>query len=260
MTSSEQSGWIHSVESLGAADGPGLRLVIFLQGCPLRCRFCHNPDSWQASTGRLTPVSDLVRRALRCQPYFGDSGGVTLSGGDPLLQPEFTAALLRALKAAGLSTALDTSGWPGMVPGTEIADSATSALLPEILGLSDLVLLDIKSPDPREFQWLTGRPMAPLLEFLDICERLAHKVWIRQVIVPGWNDRPEDMQALAGFLERWPALPISRVQLLPYHTLGVAKWRQMGLTCPLADTSAMSDDQLLQLQAIADQFFIHRIK
>ena len=257
MISSEQSGWIHSVESLGAADGPGLRLVIFLQGCPLRCRFCHNPDSWQAHNGQLTPVADLVRRALRSQPYFGDRGGVTLSGGEPLLQPEFTAALLRELKKAGLSTALDTSGW---LPDTECSDSAASALLPEILSLSDLVLLDIKSPDPLKFQWLTGRPMAPLLEFLSSCERFASKVWIRQVVVPGWNDQPGDMQALAGFLDRWPALPVSRVQLLPYHTLGESKWRQMGLDCPLAGSPAMSNDQLQQLQKIADRLFIHRIE
>ncbi len=243
MNSSELTGRIHSLETLGAADGPGLRLIIFMQGCPLACRFCHNPDTWATNGGSVMSVAELVRKAQRYQPYFGADGGVTLSGGEPLAQPTFTAALLRALKAAGLKTALDTSGyWLG-----------DDAARQEILANTDLVLLDVKSPDPEKFKWLTGRPIEPLLEFIAACERAGTPVWIRQVIVPGFNDTEADVRALIKFQKQWPQLQVARIQLLGYHTLGSDKWRQLGRVYPLAGTPAMDAAELEKLQAVVDE-------
>lgn len=250
MNSYELTGKIHSIESLGATDGPGLRSVIFLQGCPLRCRYCHNPDSWAADGGQPMSVNEIVRRVLRNRVYFGDNGGVTLSGGDALMQPAFTAALLRELKAAGLHTALDTSGW---------LPEEAGKWLDEILRFTDLILLDIKSPDPERFKWLTGRETEPLLSFLSACEQHGTTVWIRQVIVPGWNDKPEDIRQLAAFLDRWPALAVARVQLLPYHTMGLVKWEKSGMHNLFSALPPMDRTKLDSLQRLADQCFAHRL-
>jgi len=256
MKNSELAGRIHSLETLGANDGPGLRTVIFLQGCPLRCRYCHNPDSWPCSGGQQATVSELVSKVLRLKPYFGDHGGVTLSGGEPLQQLEFTAAVLAAMKDADIDTALDTSGW---LPDADLADNAARNLLTEIFGNTDLVLLDIKNPDPGRFQWLTGRPIFHLHSFLDYCEMLARQVWIRQVIVPGWNDQVKDLQALTDFLERWPQLPVSRIQLLPYHTWGADKWHKLGYLYPFEGTQPMDNNDLSSLQRFIDQRLAHRL-
>jgi pyruvate formate lyase activating enzyme len=250
MNSSDPAGRIHSLETLGASDGPGLRLVIFLQGCPLRCRYCHNPDTWDPDGGQIMAVSELVRRTRRCQPYFGTTGGVTLSGGDPLQQAAFTASLLGALKSAGFSTALDTSGW--VSPDLPSA----AAFLPEILLQTDLVILDVKSPDPEQFQWLTGRPIQPLRDFLDACDKAGNRLRIRQVILPGWNDKTEDILQLADFLGQWPSLRLEKVQLLPFHTLGELKWQRLGQPFPLAGTPALSQDHLLLLQKLIDKLII----
>jgi pyruvate formate lyase activating enzyme len=250
------SGRIHSLETLGANDGPGLRTVIFLQGCPLRCRYCHNPDSWPDDGGQQATVGELVSKAQRLKPYFSDQGGVTLSGGEPLHQPEFTATLLAALKEAGIHTALDTSGW---LPDADLADSPALSFLPEILRNTDLILLDIKSPDPAMFRWLTGRPINNLHSFLDVCEQSARPVWIRQVIVPGWNDQISDLLALADFIERWPRLPVSRVQLLPYHTWGADKWFKLNYPYPLEGTPSMDKDNLISLQRLIEQRLAHRL-
>lgn len=256
MKASDLTGRFHSIETLGAVDGPGLRTVIFLQGCPLRCRYCHNPDSWPADVGQQTDVAGLVKRVLRFQPYYGIDGGVTLSGGEPLFQPLFTAALLHELKKAGIRVALDTSGW---WPDADPADDEASRILPSILDQSDLVILDIKSPDPDKFQWLTGRPADNLHRFLRACEQHARQVWIRQVIVPGWNDQVGDIDALADFLDRWPGLPVTRVELLPYHKLGEDKWRHLGYPYPLQDTPALSKICLADLQRLIEQRLAHRL-
>lgn len=250
MNNSDLSGRIHSVETLGAADGPGLRLVIFLQGCPLRCRYCHNPDTWQVTGGTLMSVSELVRRAKRFKPYFGSNGGVTISGGEPLLQADFTAALLCELKKADLSTALDTSGW---LP-SNVSDSSLST----ILNNSDLIILDVKSSDPSKFQSLTGCPIQPLINFIDTCEKSENLLRIRQVIVPDLNDSPEDISHLAGFLAEWPDLRLEKVELLPYHTLGEIKYEKLNIAYPFSGRPAMDSENLKTLQALADKLIMHQ--
>lgn len=250
MNSSDLSGRIHSIETLGAADGPGLRLIIFLQGCPLRCQYCHNPDTWQTAGGTLISVSDLVRRAKRFKPYFGNSGGVTISGGEPLLQADFTAALLYELKKAGLSTALDTSGC--------LPSGASDQNLSMILNNSNLIILDIKSPDPAKFQSLTSCPIQPLINFIGACEKFKSLLRIRQVIVPEWNDQPDDIYQLAGFLAKWADLNLEKIELLPYHTLGEVKYEKLDKVYPLSGLPAMDREKLKSLQTLADKLISHQ--
>ena len=241
----EATGFIHSFETLGALDGPGLRLVVFLQGCPLHCRYCHNPDTWMTgpASGRVFAVSEVARRATRMKPYFGQTGGVTLSGGEPLAQPDFTLALLTTLHQTGIATALDTSGWSTLAPER----------LEAILTQGDLVLLDIKHPDPDRFRWLTGQPIDPLLDFLALCARLGKELWLRQVIVPGWNDNLDQLAMLVRLIRNYPGLRIHRWQLLPYHTLGLTKYKQMGLSYPLEGVPALDGGVLADLQTSLEQ-------
>lgn len=241
---SNPTGRLHSYETLGTVDGPGLRLVVFLQGCPLRCRYCHNPDTWAFTGGRPVTVDEIVAKAQRQRPYFGATGGVTLSGGEPLAQPAFTLDLLRALRQAGLSTALDTSGsgWPG------VSTAAGENHIREILHETDLVLLDIKHPDPDQFQQLTGQSITALEHFLALADEVHQRVWIRQVIVPGFNDRMADLQALVTMLKRYPQLQIRKIELLAYHTLGLAKYAELRLGNPLPDVPSLPAEQLFELQ------------
>lgn len=265
----DPEGYVHSFETLGALDGPGLRLVVFLQGCPLRCRYCHNPDTWpMAVAGSRVTVANIVRRAERLRPYFGQSGGVTLSGGEPLAQPGFILAVLKALHTVGIQTALDTSGWfpplaarpltarqTGDLPGSEPVEAAAPALamLTAILMNTDLVLLDIKHPDPDHFRWLTGQPIEPLLTFLGLCSQLGKSVWLRQVIVPSWNDQKDQLDQLVRLVRSFGGLAICQWQLLAYHTLALGKYETLGLAYPLTGVPALSAGQLADLQAALNE-------
>jgi pyruvate formate lyase activating enzyme len=215
-----------------------------MQGCPLRCRYCHNPDTWRigGQAGLASSVGDVIGRARRMKPYFGKSGGVTLSGGEPLAQPEFLLALLTALHRDGISTALDTSGWALL----------ETARLEAILVMTDLVLLDIKHPETDSFRWLTGQPIGTLLAFLAKCARMEKDLWLRQVIVPGWNDSPDQLAGTVELIREYSGLRIRRWQLLPYHSLGRAKHGQMGLPEPFPGVPAMPADKLANLQAKLD--------
>lgn len=246
-------GHLHSYETLGTLDGPGLRLVVFLQGCPLRCLFCHNPDTWDMTVGRTVTVEAIVTKARRMRPYFGSTGGVTLSGGEPLAQPHFTLALLLALKKEGIHTVLDTSG-TAVFSASERAHDDDRRVLTEILVATDLVLLDIKSSSAAGFQALTGCSMAGLEQFLELANERQQTIWIRQVIVPGLNDTAEGIAALGNFLQRYPNLQIAKVELLPYHTLGLRKYEQLGLAYPLAGVPALAADKLAKLQHVVDQW------
>jgi len=212
-------GRVHSIESLGAHDGPGLRAVVFLQGCPLRCLCCHNPDTWDPSGGRAMASADVVEQVARLRPYFGENGGVTLSGGEPLLQAQFAAAVFAGCRARGIHTALDTSGFR--------LDDAAKACLHE----ADLVLLSIKHTDPQRHRELTGHPIESVLAFLDHVARRNTPLWVRHVVLPGWTDDEAQIETLAGVLR--PVASLRRVELLPYHGLAEAKWRALGRAFPL---------------------------
>ncbi len=231
------TGFIHSVQTLGASDGPGLRFVAFLQGCRMRCAYCHNPDTWSRAGGQAMTAEALVGMATRYRPYFGDTGGMTLSGGEPLLQTEFCLEVAEQAHAKGLHVCLDTAG--GRM------DRQVGALLEA----ADLVLLDIKRADEGDFRVLTGRDMSPTRAFLDAAKARATPLWIRQVIVPGLNDTAEEVRALAALVH---GANIRRAQLLPYHTLGRAKWEALGRPYPLGDTPPMPEGALAALQAELD--------
>ena len=195
-------GYIHSVESFGALDGPGVRYVLFLQGCPLRCLFCHNPDSWAVGRGQPIGSADVVRDILRYR-HFIEKGGVTLSGGEPLMQPEFAASILEGCRENGLHTALDTSGGVPLLACRQAVDAA------------DMLLLDMKAADEALFRRITGRSMDNTLEILEHCEDTGKRVWIRHVLVPGLTLEETQLHALGRLLRRYGC--IERVELLPFR-------------------------------------------
>jgi pyruvate formate lyase activating enzyme len=210
-----REGWVHSTETGGAADGPGIRYVVFVSGCPLRCLYCHNPDTWQARDGTLTPVAELLADIARYKSFLSHGhGGVTISGGEPLAQPKFTAALLRGCKELGLHTALDTSGFLG--------SKASDALLADV----DLVLLDIKSFTEDRYRTLTEGQLAPTLAFARRLAALGKPVWLRYVLVPGYTDQLDEIAALAAFAAGLGN--VARVDVLPFHKLGEHKWEGAG--------------------------------
>lgn len=224
-------GLIHSIESMGLVDGPGIRSVVFLQGCGLRCLYCHNPDTWDREGDKalkLTPRA-LVDRLLRFRPYYGQDGGVTFSGGEPLLQPEFLTQCLALCREEGLNTCLDTAG-------CGLGDYET------ILSLTDLVLLDIKHYTPQGYQEITGQPMDRFNAFLAAAQQKGTPLWLRHVVVPGLTDGEEHLAGLADYVAGLKH--VQRVELLPYHTLGVHKYQVMGLPYPLEGTPPMEGARL----------------
>jgi len=231
-------GRVHSYETMGALDGPGLRLVVFLQGCPLRCRYCHNPDTWATDAGEDTGVDEVMRRIQRQRPYFGRRGGLTLSGGEPLLQTDFCRELLRECRGLGIHTALDTSG------------GVWNEACREVVDLTDLVILDIKAAGPDAWRETTGRDaFASLTGMLAHLRQTARPVWIRQVVAKGLNDQPEDMRQLLAMVSD---LLLERLELLPYHDLGRDKWRRLGLTYAAGDLEPPQREALAALQKILD--------
>lgn len=219
-THGEPVGRLHSIETFGTVDGPGIRVVLFFQGCPLRCAYCHNRDTWAATGGTPWTLPDLTEFVLRYKPYMDSSGGgVTATGGEPLMQHQFLTQLFRQLKAQGIHTALDTSGYHDV-----------DQVLP-LLEVTDLVLLDIKAVDPQLHRQLTGRDNGPILRFAEKLAQLGIPIWVRHVVVPGLTDSPSELQALRHIVDGLGN--VRRVELLPYHTMGSYKWEELGYAYPL---------------------------
>ena len=216
-------GHIDSIETLGLVDGPGIRVVVFLQGCPLRCLFCHNPETWCIDDKFLITPDDLVRHIYKYRNYFGTDGGVTFSGGEPLFQHDFLLECLKLCKKMGINTCLDTAG--------------SCLYYEDILKYVDLVLFDVKGIDNDGYKKMTGQDISNSLKFLDYCQSINKKMWIRQVIVPGINDNIEYIKKLKKFIE--PLKNIEKVELLPYHLLGVSKYKQLGIPYRLDGVPAM---------------------
>ena len=229
------TGRIHSFQSMGAVDGPGLRYVIFLQGCPCRCAYCHNPDTWDFSGGNAYAPEEVVRRVVRYRTYLRD-GGVTATGGEPLQQPAFTAELFRQLQAEGFHTALDTSGI-GSLEGAK-----------QVLAHTDLVLADVKFLSEEGYRRYCRADFRQVARFLDLVREKNIPVWVRRVVVPGLNDTPEHIQALVRFLADYPNT--RRVELLPFRKLCLEKYQAMGIPFPLADTPEMSEAALEPLRQL----------
>jgi len=215
MSSNSKIVKVHSIETLGALDGPGLRTVIFFSGCPMRCKYCHNADMFFLDSGKETAIDDLVKTCLKYKNYYGDEGGVTLSGGEPLMQADRALALIKALKAEGINTALDTSG---------------AYFVPQILDEVDLTILDIKHTDSSGFFELTNYSNQNALKNLEYLQKNNLNFWIRQVTVKGITDDPKQIQKLYDI-----AKGAKKIELLPYHSMGKEKWGLAGLEYPMGN-------------------------
>lgn len=228
---------IHSIESCGTVDGPGIRFVVFTQGCPLRCQYCHNPDTWKMADGKETSIDYLVEEALKYKSYMKFSGGgVTVTGGEPLLQTDFVKDYFTKLKEHDIHTAIDTSGY------------LFNEGVKEVLNLTDLVLLDVKHFDPTKYKDLTGVELAPTLKFLDYLGQQNIPTWIRYVLVPGISDQPEHIEGLAKHLSQYNN--IERIELLPFHKMGEYKWKELNLEYKLADVNEPSKASMTEALAI----------
>ena len=215
-------GYIHAVESGSAVDGPGIRYVLFLSGCPLHCQYCHNPDSWRRRSGALRTLSEVMAPIRRSAPMLKRmGGGLTISGGEPLVQHEFTQAVFAEAKKLGLHTALDTSGFLG--------ERATDEMLQHV----DLVLLDIKSKDPEIYKRTTGVDIAPTLAFAQRLAAIGKPTWVRFVLVPGLTDAPANVAALGAFVAGLSN--VERFEVLPFHKMGEHKWAESGRVYKLAN-------------------------
>lgn len=214
-------GYVHSLESFGSVDGPGVRYVIFLSGCPMRCQFCHNPDTWELKKGDLYRADELLEKALRYRNYWGDKGGITVSGGEPLMQIDFLTELFRKAKEKGIHTTLDTSGAPFTEEGSWFEKWQ------ELMKYTDLVMLDIKHIDEEQHRILTGRTNKNILRMAEVLSEMGKPVWIRHVLVPERNDTDAYLHRLADFIHTLKN--VERVEVLPYHTLGVFKWETLGI-------------------------------
>lgn len=228
---------IHSIETCGTVDGPGIRYVIFFQGCPLRCQYCHNPDTWDPKVGMEMTLDEILADIYKYRSFMKRSGGgVTATGGEPLLQAGFVAKLFKELKKMGIHTALDTSGFAPM-------DSAKA-----VLAHTDLVLLDIKSFDPETFKKVTTVSLTPTLRFAAYLDLANIPAWIRFVLVPGLTDNLEDIQRLSDYLKTLHN--IQRIEVLPFHKMGEYKWEQLGIPYQLGDTPTPDEDLVAKVRKI----------
>ena len=229
-------GFVHSLETGSTVDGPGVRATLFLAGCLLRCQYCHNPDTWHLKHGSRVSVDTAVARLADFAPALRRmGGGLTISGGEPLVQVGFSRRVFTAAKGLGLHTALDTSGFLGA--------RADDAYLEQV----DLFLLDIKSGEPATYHRVTGAELAPTLRFAERLAAIGKPVWVRYVLVPGLTDDPANIRAVARFVA--PMRNIEWVEILPFHQMGAFKWKALGLDYRLADTSPASPE--LAARAVA---------
>lgn len=235
-------GYVHSTESFGTLDGPGIRFVVFLQGCPMRCQYCHNPDTWVKGLGKPYTPEELLQEAIRYRVYWGDQGGVTVSGGEPLLQLDFLIAFFKRCKAEGIHTAVDTCGQPFR------HDVQWLKRFDELLEYTDLFLVDIKQMNNWRHQRLTKHSNETILALVHYLDKKNKPMWIRHVLVPEWTDFDEDLIALKTFLDSLSQ--VEKVELLPYHTMGVYKWEKLGLNYPLRGISTPTEERIKNAKKI----------
>lgn len=232
-------GRIHSTESFGTVDGPGVRFVVFFQGCPLRCKYCHNPDTWDFSGGREVTAEELMKEYDSYKEFL-KSGGITATGGEPLAQPEFLAELFALAKSKGVHTCLDTSAG--------VYDPAHHEKIDEALKYTDLVMLDIKHIDNEEHKRLTGKGNRNILAFAEHIRDMGIPVWIRHVVVPGITDKYEELFALGEFLSTLSN--IKALDVLPYHDMAKPKYAELGLDYPLGDTPPLTKEEAIRARDI----------
>ena len=229
---------VHSWELVTAVDGPGTRMTMFMSGCPLRCQYCHNPDTMEMKVGTLERIEDVVKRIKRYKPVFKASGGgLTISGGEPLFQIAFARRLLKEVHDAGIHTTIDTSGYLG------------ARLRDEDLDNIDLVLLDVKSGDEETYKKVTRRELQPTIDFGDRLNAIGKPVWIRFVVVPGLTDSPENVANVARIVSRWKS-NIERIEVLPFHNMGADKWHELGYPYTLEDTKPPKPEDVEEIREV----------
>lgn len=233
---------LHSMESFGTHDGPGIRMIFFLQGCKFKCLYCHNPDTIPFEGGKEYEVEELVRRAVNMKTYFGKLGGVTVSGGEPLIQSAELLPLFKRLKEEGIHTNVDTNG--------RVLNQYTKELLDQY---ADLVMLDVKHFDPVWHKKLTGIDNKATFKFAEHREKTGKPMWIRYVLVPGWSNQPEHLEALGQHFKDYKC--IDKLEILPYHKLGVHKWESMGWTYELKDVPENTEEQVQAAYNILKPYF-----
>lgn len=233
---------VHSYESMGTFDGPGLRYVVFLQGCPFRCLYCANPDTIDpVGQSKLTDPDYIVEQAVSMKPFFGKRGGITFSGGEPTVQAEALVPLFRRLKTEGIHICVDSNG------------GVWNSHVEELLSLADLVLLDVKEFNSKRHEHITGRPNTQTLRTAEWLEEHQHPFWLRYVLVPGLSDNEEDIRALGEHFKDYKT--IERVELLPYHTLGVHKYEALGWTYKLEGVKENTPEQLERAESLLREYF-----
>lgn len=229
-------GNIHSVETFGSADGPGVRYIVFLKGCNMRCKYCHNPDTWAKTDGELRSPEDVLKQALRYKNYWGKKGGITVSGGEALLQIDFVTELFTLAKQQHVNTCLDTSGNPFT------REEPFYSKFEELMKVTDLVMLDIKHMDDAAHRELTGQTNTNILDMARCLSDNEKAMWIRHVLVPGITDDEGQLKRLRKFIDTLNT--VERVEVLPYHTLGVFKWKELGIPYRLEGVKPPTEEQV----------------
>ncbi len=229
-------GRIHSIETFGSVDGPGVRFIIFLKGCNLRCKYCHNADTWNPESKDIRSASELLDKAERYKSYWGDEGGITVSGGEPLLQIDFLLELFKEAKARGINTCIDTAAEPFT------RQEPFFSKFNELMEYTDLLLVDIKHIDNDEHIKLTGKPNENIKDCLKYLSEIGKPIWIRHVLVPGITDNDEYLKETRAFLDT--LINVQRVDVLPYHSLGQFKWEELGIPYQLEGVEAPSAERV----------------
>ena len=235
-------GYIHSTESFGSLDGPGIRFLVFVQGCRMRCRYCHNPDTWSINTNNPKTADELLDSAEKYRAYWGEKGGITVSGGEPLLQLEFLIELFSKAKQRGMNTCLDTAGEPFS------REEMFLSRFRELMRFTDLVLFDIKHIDPRKHHSLTSRPNGNILDCLGFLSEISKPVWIRYVLVPGLTDDEDDLRQTGEFIQT--LANVEKIEVLPYHTLGRYKYAELGITYTLDGVKPPTEEEVKRAEAL----------
>ena len=235
-------GNIHSVETFGSVDGPGVRFLIFFQGCPMRCRYCHNADTWRVNSDNQMTADELLDKAERYRSYWGKEGGVTVSGGEPLLQIDFLLELFEKAKQRGVNTCIDTAGQPFS------RQEPFFSKFERLCALTDLFLVDIKHIDSERHRQITRHGNENILDMLRYLSDIKKPVWIRHVLVPGLTDDDDALRRTRAFIETLDN--VQKIEVLPYHSLGAYKWQELGIDYPLKDTQPPSAERVKNAEDI----------
>ena len=235
-------GRVNSIETMGLVDGPGIRIVVFMQGCKLRCLYCHNPETWSCDCDNTMSVDELVNKVLRYKNYISKNGGVTFSGGEPLLQSDFICECLKRLKEENIHTCIDTSG-----VGFDYE---------KLMDLVDLFIVDVKSIDSEEYKYITGRDIDEYNTFMNLIQSKKKKIWLRQVVVPSINDDEKHMEDLAEYANSLNG--VEKVELLAYHTMAVDKYLKLNIKYRLEGIESLSSEKLEYLKGVLNNNLVHK--